>query len=69
MNKRNIFEITPFNQMSGYNWDKRTSPQSAAQDVLDIILDKISDANKVNMEPVTSSSFILKDDASASKCY
>ena len=44
-------------QMSDYNWDKRTSPQSAAQDVLDIILDKISDANKVNMDPVSSSSF------------
>ena len=44
-------------QMSDYNWDKRTSPQSAAQDVLDIILDKISDSNKVNMDPVSSSSF------------
>ena len=44
-------------QMSGYNWDKRTSPQSAAKDVLDIILDKISDTNKVNMDPVSSSSF------------
>ena len=36
-----------------------TFPDAAqpAQDVLDIILDKISDANKVNMEPVISSSF------------
>ena len=48
---------TQGDQMSDYNWDKRTSPQSAAKDVLDIILDKISDANKVNMDPVSSSSF------------